>query len=224
MEIVNFIARACAVVLILVLHEFAHAFVANACGDSTAKWEGRLTLNPAKHFDLAGMLMFVCVGFGWAKPVPINPYNFKNYKRDLFFVSAAGITLNLLLAFLFYPVFVLAGRYLTEPNYLFIFIRYFLYWFVLFNLNFCVFNLIPLYPLDGFRIWDALDSRKGKVYRFIQQYGYYVLLGLILLSFICERLSDFIPFVLYFDILGTYMGFVIDKLYWLISAFWGLIF
>lgn len=219
-NIVEFVARACAVVLVLVLHEFAHAFVAYRCGDPTAKWAGRLTLNPLKHFDFAGMLMFVFVGFGWAKPVPINPNNFKHYKRDSFLVSAAGITVNLLLAFLFYPVMILASRYLTEPNYLFIFLNFFIGYFVLYNLNFCIFNLIPLYPLDGFRIWDALDRKRGKVFQFVRQYGHYMLLGLIAISY----LADFIPILRYIDILGNYMGYVIKGLLQLIGAFWGLFF
>lgn len=219
-----FLARACAVILILTLHEFAHAFVAYKCGDSTAKLAGRLTLNPLKHFDPAGLLMFVLVGFGWAKPVPINPYNFKHEKSGLFFTAAAGITLNLLLAFLFFPVYYIIGVNFPSINYLFFFINSFLNYFVVFNLNFFVFNLIPLYPLDGFRIWDALDRKRGKFFCFIRQYGYYILLGLVIESYLCTLLSGVVPFVEYFDILGTYMGYVINGLLWLIKSFWGLFF
>ena len=89
---------------------------------------------------------------------------------------------------------------------------------MLFNLTFCIFNLIPLYPLDGFRIWDALDTRKGQAYRFIVQNGQYILMGLILLNLLAERM----PFLAMFDLLGTYMGFVIDALLNLIDAFWRL--
>ncbi|MBR7100082.1 MAG: site-2 protease family protein [Clostridia bacterium] len=216
--LIDYIARACAVVLVLSLHEFAHAFVAYKAGDPTAKWQGRLTLNPLKHFDPAGMLMFIFVGFGWAKPVPINPNNFRHYTRDLFLTAAAGVALNLLLAFLGYPLCILAANHLTEPNYLFVFLNDFLLYFVLFNLTFCIFNLIPLYPLDGFRIWDALDTRKGQAYRFIVQNGQYILMGLILLNLLAERM----PFLAMFDLLGTYMGFVIDALLNLIDAFWRL--
>ena len=78
--VIQLAASFIAVVIVLTLHEFAHSYVAVKCGDPTPKWNGRLTLNPLRHFDLVGLLCFAFVGFGWAKPVPINPYNFKNRK------------------------------------------------------------------------------------------------------------------------------------------------
>lgn len=78
-------------------HEFAHAYVAHRCGDNTAKMMGRMTINPLKHLDIIGTLMMVLVGFGWAKPVPVNPRNFRSYRRDDLLVSLAGITMNLML-------------------------------------------------------------------------------------------------------------------------------
>ena len=83
----------------LVLHEIAHGLVALWNGDTTAKNMGRLSMNPVKHFDLVGLVMMLAVGFGYAKPVPVNPYNFKHYRRGLFTVAIAGICMNLLLAF-----------------------------------------------------------------------------------------------------------------------------
>ncbi len=219
---VYLLASACAVVIILTLHEFAHAFAAYKCGDPTAKWEGRLTLNPLRHFDVAGLLMFILVGFGWARPVPINPNNFRHYKAGLLLTAVAGVAVNLLLAFLFYPVMLLVVKNLTEANYLYIFLNEFSYLFVLYNLNFFVFNLLPLYPLDGFRVWDALDRRRGKAFLFVRQYGYYILLGLILESYLCNFLSDFVPYIEYFNILGYYLRFVINGLYKLFGMFWGL--
>ena len=85
----------------IVFHEAAHAFVAHLCGDDTAKNAGRMTLNPIPHFNLVGALLILFVGFGWAKPVPINPYNFKKRKLGIIWVSLAGIVTNLLLAGLF---------------------------------------------------------------------------------------------------------------------------
>lgn len=79
-SILKLIASFLAVVVVLTLHEFAHAFVAYKCGDPTPKWNRRLTLNPARHFDLMGLIFFTLVGFGWAKPVPVNPDNFKKYR------------------------------------------------------------------------------------------------------------------------------------------------
>ena len=101
-DFVNLVAQFLAVVVVISLHEFAHAYVAYKCGDPTAKWAGRMTLNPVKHFDLLGMLAFALLGFGWAKPVPVNPANFKNYKRGSFLTSAAGVAVNYVMAFLFY--------------------------------------------------------------------------------------------------------------------------
>lgn len=221
-DIIYFLASACAVILVLSLHEFAHAFVAYRCGDPTAKLSGRMTLNPLRHFDPVGLLMFVFVGFGWAKPVPINPYNFKNYKSGLFLTASAGVLCNLLLAFFFYPLSSLADIYLTEPNYLFIFLCSFAYYFFLYNLNFCVFNLLPLYPLDGFRIWDALDRKRGKVFRFIARYGSYILMGLIIESFICRRLEPYVPLFGYLDILGNTLGWLVYYIGLPIKLFWGL--
>ncbi len=216
------LASACAVVIILTLHEFAHAFAAYKCGDPTAKYEGRLTLNPLKHFDVAGLLMFILVGFGWARPVPINPNNFRHYKSGLFITSAAGIFVNLLLAFLFYPLILQVVGNLTEPNILDIFLNDFMTLFVIYNLNFFVFNLLPLYPLDGFRIWDALDRRRSKPFLFIRQYGYYILLGLIFESYLCRLLGQVLPVLEYFDILGYYLEFVINGIFRLFGMFWGL--
>ena len=97
------IASFIAVAVVLSLHEFAHAFVAYKCGDVTPKLNGRLTINPIAHFDLLGLLMFTFAGFGWAKPVPINPYNFRHYKRGLGFTAVAGVVMN------YYGIFVLPG-------------------------------------------------------------------------------------------------------------------
>ena len=124
-----------AVIAVISLHEFAHAFVAYKCGDPTAKFSGRMTLNPVKHFDLWGMLCFAVAGFGWAKPVPINPYNFRNYKRGSFLTSIAGIAINYLSAFLFYPMLILVAEYvlpLVEGKYMYNFNIYFF-------LSFCLY-------------------------------------------------------------------------------------
>ena len=86
------------ILLILPVHELAHAYAAHLCGDDTAKWHGRLTLNPFKHLDVWGTAMMLTVGIGYAKPVPVNPRNFRNYKRDMILVALAGPLSNLLMA------------------------------------------------------------------------------------------------------------------------------
>ena len=168
------IASFIAVAVVLSLHEFAHAFVAYKCGDVTPKLNGRLTINPIAHFDLLGLLMFTFAGFGWAKPVPINPYNFRHYKRGLGFTAVAGVVMNYITAFLFYPVYLLILRFVNLPwepvNFFLSTLPLLMYSY---SLAFCVFNLIPLPPLDGWRVVEAVNHKRGRVFRFfsaVRQY------------------------------------------------------
>ena len=219
LDLVYLVAQFFAVVVVLSLHEFAHAFVAYKCGDPTAKFSGRMTLNPVKHFDLIGMLAFALVGFGWANPVPINPNNFRNYRRGLFWTSAAGIITNYASAFLFYPLLILASTYvlpLFAGKYAAIFIGWLFSCLFAYSLSFCVFNLLPFYPLDGFRMVDALNKKHGKVYTFLRQYGYYILLGLLLISILADRISV----LAYIDVLGYIMNFAVNIFGRPITLFW----
>ncbi|MBL6989438.1 MAG: site-2 protease family protein [Bacteriovoracaceae bacterium] len=153
----------------IIIHEAAHAYIANKHGDSTAKDSGRLSLNPFVHLDLLGtvifpgiMLMMGWQAFGWAKPVPINPRNFKNHKKAIFWVSFAGPLSNMLMALLsaFLLAFVVA--YIPSDFYLFTPFHYMLRQSVYINIILAVFNLIPFPPLDGskmvatFLSYDAL--------------------------------------------------------------------
>ena len=98
-DLIELLASFLAVVVVLTLHEFAHAFVAYKCGDPTPKYTGRLSLNPLRHFDLVGLICFTLVGFGWAKPVQVNPGNFKNYRLGMGLTACAGVLANFLSAF-----------------------------------------------------------------------------------------------------------------------------
>ncbi len=183
-----------AVIVVISVHEFAHAFVADKCGDPTAKFQGRMTLNPAKHIDPLGIFMFAFVGFGWAKPVPVNPNNFRNYRSGSFWTSAAGIIANYGMAFVFYPLWLIVYHFVA-PEFAGKYAAYFLTtlfaFFYLRSLGFCVFNLLPFYPLDGFRMVDALNTRRGRVYEFLRQYGYYILLGMLLVNMLAQRIAFF---------------------------------
>lgn len=220
---IELVASLLAVIVVLSFHEFAHAYVAYKCGDLTAKFAGRMTLNPIKHFDPIGSLMFAIAHFGWAKPVPINPYNFNNYKKGCFWTSAAGVLINYAMAFVFYPILVIGLNYLlpiipTLKAQIFIF--YLLTYLYVYSLNCCVFNLIPVYPLDGFRMMDAISKKKGKVYWFLRQYGSYVLMGLLVISLGVDY--HILPG--YLDVLGYLMSFANNILGWPIMKLWGLIF
>ena len=220
---IQVLASLLAVMLIITLHEFAHAFVAYKCGDPTAKFAGRMTMNPIKHFDPLGIVVFALTRFGWAKPVPVNPNNFKNRKWGSFWTSIAGILVNYLTAFLFFPLLVLVYVYVlpkVDGTYAEIFLLNFFAIMVLSSLSFCVFNLLPLFPLDGFRIVDAFNKRRGKVYQFLYKNGQYILLGLIFL----HLFAGYLPMLGVIDILGYVMNYVVRLFSMPITAFWEWIF
>ena len=165
----------------LSFHEFAHAWMASKCGDNTAARMGRLTLNPMAHLDVMGSMMILFVGFGWAKPVPVDGRYLKNPRVDMMKVAAAGPLSNLLLAMLAGMVFRLLNGtgLLSESIYLLIL------YFTQINIALAVFNLIPVAPLDGSQIFSAYLIRKNPQLAWkIQSYGPQVLFGLILFGYI----------------------------------------
>jgi len=178
----TFVLVLIALVLSLCLHEFGHAFVAKLYGDDTAQRAGRLTLNPLVHIDPMGLLMVVFVGFGYARPVPTNPRNFKSRWADMM-VSAAGPGMNLLLAVLTINIYLLglqAGvASLTEAG-----PRFFFFYLAQINLLLMIFNLIPIGALDGHYILPYfLPGRMAAAYRYYNaQYGNILLLALVVLS------------------------------------------
>lgn len=172
--------------LSLTLHEWGHAYAAHLCGDDTARNLGRMTLNPLKHIDPIGFIAILLVGFGWAKPVPVNPRNYRNYKKDEAIVSLAGVTMNLLLAILFSAAFIplfrmyVTGSYSWLENGLLIDI---IMYGVSLNLVLAIFNLLPVYPLDGYHIFELLFARRlpMKAFLFLRRYGQFILIGLLIL-------------------------------------------
>ena len=165
----------------LSFHEFAHAWMASKCGDNTAARMGRLTLNPMAHLDVMGSMMILFVGFGWAKPVPVDGRNLKNPRVDMMKVAAAGPLSNLLLAMLAGMLFRLLNGtgLLSESIYLLII------YFTQINIALAVFNLIPVEPLDGSQIFSAYLMRTNPQLAWkLQSYGPQVLFGLILFGYI----------------------------------------
>ncbi len=138
--------------LVLPVHEWAHAYMAYLLGDHTAKWEGRLSLNPMRHLTLWGSICLICLGFGWAKPVPINPYNLtkiKDKKVGFAICAMAGPLANFVMGWFFTVLFKLL-RIFNAP----IFFANLSQYLVLINIHLMVFNLLPIPPLDGSRFWS----------------------------------------------------------------------
>ena len=208
---------------VLVPHEFAHAAVAVANGDPTPKLNGRLSLNPLRHFDPLGFVMCALVGFGWARPVPINSANFKNYKVGLFTTAIAGVVTNYIIAFIFYPLYLLSYIYVGMTTAGGLFLTTFLWLVFSYNLSIAVFNLLPLFPLDGFRVVESLTGPWNKVRQFLGKYVQTKLLVLIFESFVCGMVGRFYPIFYSFDVLGYVMTFAVDIIGWPIQALWGLI-
>lgn len=192
-----------AALISLPIHEFAHGYVSYKYGDPTAKAEGRLTLNPLKHLDPIGFIMLLIIGFGWAKPVPINPTYYKNRKLGIVMVSLAGPLSNLILAFISLLILKIFGN-MMQANVLLYYLATFLEDLVWLNIILAVFNLIPIPPLDGSKIlMCALPTKMAYSYSRLEQYGIVIILALSflnllgpILQFMTQYIYMFFQFIL----------------------------
>ena len=174
-----------AIVIGLSMHEFAHAAVAYKLGDNTPKLQGRVTINPMAHIDWVGLVALFFCGFGWGQPVQINPYNFKNRRRDELLVAVAGVAMNLVIAALFTVVaklvFVATGPAWLSGTTLGSGILKILIYIVKINIVLMIFNLIPVPPLDGFNIIaNIFGFAQTETYWRIYRYGNWILVAIII--------------------------------------------
>ena len=176
-NIINLLLVALAALISITIHEFSHGYAAYKLGDDTAKIYGRLSLNPFKHLDVIGVICLMFFRFGWAKPVPINSYNFKNKRSGIIIVSIAGPLSNLLLAFLSRILLVSIVKFNASQNLmpLYVFLTNMTY----LNLGLFVFNLIPIPPLDGSKIL-AMFLKGGAAYRYLSISNYSSIIFLVL--------------------------------------------
>ena len=203
-NVVIILAFALAIMIALVMHECAHGWVALKQGDPSAKLAGRISLNPARHIDPLGLLCFCFAGIGWAKPVPVNPFNYRNFKKGNFFVSIAGVVVNFILGFIFsLGYFLMIKSNFDFDNLFLLGLFYFFGLATVVNISLMVFNLLPIPPLDGYNVLVSFTKPNNSFMRFMRQNSMIVLIIVI--------------------IFGTsIMGPVRDLVWSVFESFWGL--
>lgn len=171
-SIIYVLLRVMVVLLAISVHEMAHGFMAYKLGDNTAKYDGRLSLNPLRHIDPFGALCMLFFGFGWAKPVMVNPNYFKNHKRDMALTALAGPVSNFIMAFIG-----MFGLLYLCPLFANMYLYSFFSMLVILNISLGVFNLIPIPPLDGSKIFLSLLPRRiyYEIMRY-EQFGFIILI------------------------------------------------
>ncbi len=204
--VVIFLITIVAFFISLAVHEFAHGFTAVKMGDPTPKLAGRVTLNPFKHISLSGLLCFVLLGVGWAKPMPINPLNFKKYRKGIRLTSIAGILANFILGLICAIIFALIIAFAPVSNVYIEYILLTLQYFMLVNSFLALFNILPIYPLDGFNFVTSFMKADNKFIQYNVRNGFKILLGILLATVLIDLLFGF-------DILDFYLSLIYNYIY-----------
>lgn len=190
-----FVAFLSALLVALPVHEWAHAFVAYKNGDPTAKTLGRMTLAPLAHIDLWGFFCLIFLGFGWAKPVPVDLRNFKNAKKSNFWVSIAGILANFITGIIFIIISSALNTFVPDYaiswGYYGYMLSIFLETVISFNFVLAFFNLLPIYPLDGFRIVENFTKPNNGFVTFMRKYSSIILIVLIVFTYVIDVYLSF---------------------------------
>ena len=202
-NIIIIAAFALAIMFALVVHEFAHAWTALKQGDPSAKLAGRLSLNPARHVEPLGLLCFCLAGIGWAKPVPVNPFNYRIFKRGNFWVSISGVITNFIMAFIFSFGYFMLLQYADLDN-LFLFGLFFFFMLAMvINISLMIFNLLPIPPLDGYNMLVSFTKPNNGFMRFMRENSMIVLILVI---------------VFLLPVIGGVRNFILSAF----ESFWGL--
>lgn len=176
-----------ALLVALSFHEFGHAAVSDALGDPTPRMQGRLTINPLAHLSKIGTFMLLIFGFGWANPVPVNPSYYKKPRWGMLLVGVSGVFMNLFIAFLSILIGSIMEKtgFLQEGGYML------LYWIMTYNTWLAFFNILPIWPLDGFRVVSTLLPYKMAVTfeQFLIRYGFIILMFLVFTDIVSKIVS-----------------------------------
>lgn len=189
---------------VMPVHEYAHAYAADKLGDHTARYSGRLTLNPLAHVDPLGALLIFLFGFGWAKPVPFNPVYFKHYRRDIALTAAAGPISNLICAAIgifINKIIVWIPTATVSSAQILYYICMGINYFVMINISLAVFNLFPIHPLDGEKILSYFVPAKVNAFLYKNSRVVYIVFLVLILT----------------GVLSGVIGFLSNLLRWLIS-------